>query len=1050
MHVNSPIPLPSNSLGTSAEHHETVEVKIVEQPQSSEPPIPSSGSMATSFSPNDGLFGIEFCAVTGGLTAQLRKVGLTSSFGVDHKVKAGAKAPICCIDLTDEGGVKMAREWISHKNCVYCHYGIPCGTCSRAREIPLEGGGPRPLRSPEFPQGLPGLTKSEQSRVEAANAVYATACQLILLCHQLNKLWTLEQPTNSLFWLTAFWRTIMEQCDPYFATLHHCMYGGQRAKSTTLAGNFSSLTKLSVECDRQHPHLPWGRTAAGFATAQEVEYPLLLCKELAQVVVDALPSIPTTAVHISNPDKKARAITFKQTKKSLAFMPEFSHVDTAVFTQHPPFSTTDKLKKTILDCNNKAIPSAARILRISGPKMGGGVRARDDGYQDDAYQVAFGVPWSVEEFLEEAFRRGHPASLFESISESMKEAIRTNVNMKAAAIIAYRAEWFKKWTRRAEELSGNERRLHGEMPPQRKAILRKKRILLLKEILVSEGYPDVEVADCLAEGFPLVGLAGESDALPADFQPASLTIGDLESTSKAGNKAIVHSTKSSGDPLIDAELWCKTCEEEKKGWLEKLESLPDDGGRVSRRFAVVQGGKVRPIDNYSESQVNDAATITNKCTVDGVDTIAAMCSVFMEHLKTAKTSSCVIGRSFDLKSAYRQLAVSDESLRWARVAVYNPESKRTECFQQYTMPFGARASVVAFLRCARMLQWLGHRLGLVLSCYFDDFVLLSGRELAANSEASFKLLLDLLGWDFDKDGDKADSMSQEVTALGVTFDLTSTGNGTLRVANTEKRKREISMAIVEAITKGQMSKAEATSLKGRLGFAEGQLFGRVTRQLISDLQAFATGHSESPSLSPGLKLSLEVVRERVHEANPRIVDMRSQDVLFLFTDASFNSEDKSGGLGGVLFDSSGSVVAWCGCEVTSKVCSMLMSEIQQQAIGELETLAVLVALKLWAKALASKHLVAFVDNEGCRFLILKGCSGNSNLSKLVHEIAKEEEANCTFAWYSRVPSEANIADFPSRGKPHEMLPESKRDQLPRLEEVIDSCHRVSKRTDTVR
>lgn len=79
--------------------------------------------------------------------------------------------------------------------------------------------------------------------------------------------------------------------------------------------------------------------------------------------------------------------------------------------------------------------------------------------------------------------------------------------------------------------------------------------------------------------------------------------------------------------------------------------------------------------------------------------------------------------------------------------------------------------------------------------------------------------------------------------------------------------------------------------------------------------------------------------------------------MFLFTDASFNSEDKSGGLGGVLFDSSGSVVSWFGCEVTSEVCEMLMSEGQQQAIGELETLAVLVAIQLWAKALASKHLV---------------------------------------------------------------------------------------------
>lgn len=61
---------------------------------------------------------------------------------------------------------------------------------------------------------------------------------------------------------------------------------------------------------------------------------------------------------------------------------------------------------------------------------------------------------------------------------------------------------------------------------------------------------------------------------------------------------------------------------------------------------------------------------------------------------------------------------------------------------------------------------------------------------------------------------------------------------------------------------------------------------------------------------------------------------------------------------------------------------------------------------------------------------------------LVHEIAKEEEASCIFAWYSRVPSEANIADYPSRGKAHEMLPESKRDQVPRLKEVVSTCGRV--------
>ena len=46
-------------------------------------------------------FAIEFCCGAAGLTAQLRKCGLRQSHGVDHIIKAGAKAPICKLDLTD-------------------------------------------------------------------------------------------------------------------------------------------------------------------------------------------------------------------------------------------------------------------------------------------------------------------------------------------------------------------------------------------------------------------------------------------------------------------------------------------------------------------------------------------------------------------------------------------------------------------------------------------------------------------------------------------------------------------------------------------------------------------------------------------------------------------------------------------------------------------------------------------------------------------------------------------------------------------------------------
>ena len=55
-------------------------------------------------------------------------------------------------------------------------------------------------------------------------------------------------------------------------------------------------------------------------------------------------------------------------------------------------------------------------------------------------------------------------------------------------------------------------------------------------------------------------------------------------------------------------------------------------------------------------------------------------------------------------------------------------------------------------------------------------------------------------------------------------------------------------------------------------------------------------------------------------------------------------------------------------------------------------------------------------------VILRGYSGNRTLDKIVHGVSLVEEDKCIFAWYARVPSEANIADRPSRGIERDMLP----------------------------
>lgn len=98
--------MPENSkpLDKSSQQHDTRHEyqppsPARDEPGASEPtgadPLPSSSKPAQekqSFV-DEGAFGIEFCSGTGGLTAQLRIHKLPASFGVDHKVKAGAKPP---------------------------------------------------------------------------------------------------------------------------------------------------------------------------------------------------------------------------------------------------------------------------------------------------------------------------------------------------------------------------------------------------------------------------------------------------------------------------------------------------------------------------------------------------------------------------------------------------------------------------------------------------------------------------------------------------------------------------------------------------------------------------------------------------------------------------------------------------------------------------------------------------------------------------------------------------------------------------------------------
>ena len=113
---------------------------------------------------------VEIFAGSSRATAALKQLGLKSSFGVDKARSKNAMSTVVIADLTTPEGEELLMSWLNMPNVVGIFLAPPCGSASRARQIPLtrkfgsKRNGPRPLRTDQFPNGIP---KSESFRTES-------------------------------------------------------------------------------------------------------------------------------------------------------------------------------------------------------------------------------------------------------------------------------------------------------------------------------------------------------------------------------------------------------------------------------------------------------------------------------------------------------------------------------------------------------------------------------------------------------------------------------------------------------------------------------------------------------------------------------------------------------------------------------------------------------------------------------------------------------------------------------------------------------------------
>ena len=900
------------------------------------------------------------------------------SFGVDHKV-GKQHVKVICLDLTREDHQELIMQWALTDRCLWVHFGVPCGTASRARfrRLNKRVHGPPPLRSLKWPNGLPNVRGTNLLRLRAANRLYSFMSKLILQLDGAGITWTVENPWTSLLWNTSYWQEVDKHTNVCYVELHNCMFGGQRLKRTCIASNNNAVMSLNILCDGTHEHAPWSMQNGIFDTAREAEYTPALAKALATTILESLVGQYKLA-NVSQMAKKLKLSHFqaiaagKQPTKALAFptVPEFAFI--LVLANLPSSIHIPLVDNAVaqcaylqLDATNYFVPCGCKLLRTT--KKGGEIRPFKymvehtpslssmsdlaleglhhseqavgtltclaqgkggkckkpccvpiafDETDGERYDWVFGVRWSPEVFLQQAVLVGHPFKSFSGLSDEVRAACEFVASAPYEQVVTLRCRKLGSWLQKVRQLKGEEQEIKERMPEDRRKILETKRIAFMRFVIESEGYDDKNLADDLEKGFSLVGEAPKSSVLPAKPVPATISQTDLALHSAKANTALRYMTRSSGDEELDVQLWEKTMSEVERGWMKgplDWDTLPQ-GASVSRRFPLAQTGKVRPIDDLSQSQVNATVSTYEQATVDGPDVICSLAIHMMKCLANKGFPTKLLGRSLDLSSAYRQLAIADDSKDHAFLSVYDPINKRAALFQQTALPFGSRTAVNAFIRCARFLQWVAAKsLMLPLSCYFDDFVSFATPKLCDNSQSVLCLMLELFGWKYDKEGPKSDSFSESVAALGVIFKLDKTGEGHLLVCNTEKRIRDTSQFVDEVLHCGTLAKKDALSLRGKLSFCDGFIFGRQGRVALQEITRHAYASPFFGEINQKLRDALKLLRERVLEGPPRTLSCKMLETFFIFTDASFSVEHGAG-LGAILLSSTGSVLEWFGLQ----------------------------------------------------------------------------------------------------------------------------------------
>ena len=228
---------------------------------------------------------------------------------------------------------------------------------------------------------------------------------------------------------------------------------------------------------------------------------------------------------------------------------------------------------------------------------------------------------------------------------------------------------------------------------------------------------------------------------------------------------------------------------------------------------------------------------------------------------------------------------------------------------------------------------------------------------------------------------------------------------------------ELCGSIGDVLDAGALKQPLALRLRGRMQFADSQLFGRSARMCLRQVTKHAYS-DVSDTLCEDCVFALDRFRKMLLEHKPRVLNGSLREKFVIFTDACFDPEasDWVCGIGGLLFSDRGKLLGAFSEQLERWQMEALTEGFRKTVIFEAELLAVIVSQLVWGHVIRHAPVLWFVDNNASRDIAISGCTRSDNAQALLNVLLESEEQFDVKAWYARVPSPSNPADHPSRTK----------------------------------